>query len=92
MIEHVIPQIPADKWKDLGTLLLKGNTAELSHIKDNASTIQERLSLLFEKWLRECHAEASWDRLIYALEKIQLNHLAQTLKAMLKKTAGKGLL
>jgi len=30
---HVIPNIPADKWEDLGAELLAGNTSQLSHIR-----------------------------------------------------------
>ena len=86
LTRHIIPQIHAEKWEDLGVQLLSGNTAELSHIKEDATTTHKRFTVLFEKWLREC--DAKWDGLINALEKVQLNYLAQKLREMLKKAPG----
>jgi len=84
---HVIPNIPADKWEDLGAELLGGNTAKLSHVKADAQDTCHRLKLLFERWLYRC--DASWDVLVSALEKIQLTHLAHTIKTdILSQIAG----
>ena len=77
---HVIPHIPADKWKDLGFELLDSETsaAELSHIKANNPEIRQRCEAMFEKWL--LGRNATWNELIVALQKVGLMFLADNIE------------
>ena len=81
---HVIPNIPADKWEDLGAELLDGNTAELSHIRAATSDTPLRCKRLFEKWLSR--RDSRWDGLVSALEKVQLTYLVDTIRKILHTT------
>ena len=86
---HVVPKIPADKWEDLGCELLGGDNAaiELSHIKASNPDTRQRCKAMFEKWLLS--RSATWNKLIAALENVELTFLADNVKNHLLTITGK---
>ena len=74
---HVAPNIPAEKWKDLGLELLNGNIVELGNIEADVQGTNQRVIKIFEKWLAKHNA--TWSELIAVLEKIHLNYLADNI-------------
>ena len=60
---------------------------ELGHIKANNHDARQRCTAMFEKWLRSCNA--TWNKLIAALEKVKLTGLADEIKEHLSTIPGK---
>ena len=72
-------------WKDLGVELLgDGSNDALEVIKNNSSDVMDRCSAMFQLWL-DRQPTASWKKLIQALEKVQLNYLANQIESKLTK-------
>ena len=84
---HVTPNIPAEKWKDLGLELLNGNIVELSNIEADIQRTNQRVNKIFEKWLTK--HDATWNELIAALEKVHLTYLADNVTKNLLSITGK---
>ena len=78
--KHVRSTI-ATKWEDLGVqLLLDKNIPKLMVIKENnVQNVEACCGKMFEYWL-EVDEEASWNKLINALEEINQNTLAVNIK------------
>ena len=85
---HVTPNIPAEKWKDLGLELLHDN-AELTHIEADIQQTSKKVNKMFEKWLTR--KNATWNVLIAALEKIRLPYLANKIRKDPLSIGGKGM-
>ena len=62
------------KWRDIGLELLKGklDVIEGNHPRDIEACCTE----MFKQWL-ECDPNASWNKLITTLQKIELNVAAK---------------
>ena len=75
---YVTPNIPANKWKDLGLELLCCSSAELNDIERDIQGTGQRVNRMFEMWLTRC--DATWNELIVALEKIHLTQLADNIR------------
>ena len=84
---HVTPNIPAEKWKDLGLELLNGNFVELGNIEADVQGTNQRVNKIFEKWLAK--HDATWSELIAALEKIHLTYLANNIRKTFLSITGK---
>lgn len=82
---HVIPNIPADKWEDLGVELLQ-TSVELSHIKASSSETSQMCRKMFDDWLNG--RDATWNGLIDALDKVGLTYLAGNIKKNLSSITG----
>jgi len=68
------------KWYDIGLELLDSNTAALEIIKENNQNDPEKCCTgMFNKWL-ESKPDASWNQLIIALRKIELNTAASNIE------------
>ena len=76
------------KWHNLGLELLEQEDEEtLNVIKMNyANDVNECCKEMFKLWLRKCRT-ATWDQLIQALRKINLNNMAAAIEGMLMDTA-----
>ena len=75
---HVTPDIPPEKWKDLGLELLNGNSNELNNIEADVHGTIGKINEMFDKWLTR--REATWNELIVALENIHLTYLADKIR------------
>lgn len=81
--KHVRKDV-SSKWHDLGLELLEPedeerlNEIEANSPKDASNCCKE----MFQLWLRKC-SDATWDRLIQALEEVELKTLAVKVKKML---------
>ena len=78
---YILNTIIANHWKDLGTELLKEeNVHELTTIeKNHHNDVKICCREMFDYWLQvDCNA--NWNQLITALDKINLNTLAQKIK------------
>jgi len=68
------------KWYDIGLELLDSDTTALEIIKKNNQNDQEECCTgMFNKWL-ESKPDASWNQLITALRKIELNTAASNIE------------
>ena len=67
----------ATKWYTLGVELLDGDTAVLDVIETNHQSDDDRCSRMFKKWL-EMKTDASWSKLVTALNDIGLNSAADS--------------
>lgn len=82
LVIHVTPAI-ADKWNVLGLVLLDSKYADhLKTIEANHHDVQTRCLKMFDKWLNT-DTMASWDKMIEALEKIQMNIAARRIRQLL---------
>ena len=80
---HVVPRV-ADKWRDLGIRILPVN--QLDIIAANYPNDVERCcKSMFELWLKTKPNATTWDQLIDALFKCNLNALAENIKDKLSK-------
>ena len=83
--KHVKQRVCAsgsEKWFELGTELLdKIHVAALSAVKSDVTECTARCSKMFELWL-ERQPEASWRRLIKALQQIHMNTLASDIEKL----------
>ena len=75
---QITPNIPPEKWKDLGLELLSGNSVEVNNIETDTQGTRQRVTKTFEKWLDR--RDATWNKLIAALENIHLTYLADHVK------------
>ena len=70
----------ASKWEDLGVMLLdEKQRSTLSNIAKNKQKVEDRCAELFKCWL-ELYTDASWNKLLEALEKIEQHSLAKKIK------------
>ena len=91
MNRHVVKKVAAacayqpDIWRDLGIELLgQDATAELDVIKaNNTNDVMKCCSKMLSLWLQR-QTEASWNRLIEALEQVKLNRVAKEIRNGLK--------
>lgn len=75
---YVTPNIPAEKWKDLGIELLKDSSMDLNDVEADTQGTSQRINKMFEKWLTR--RDATWNELIAALERIHLTYLADNIR------------
>ena len=69
-------------WKDLGVELLDAGSDDALNIISNSNDVIKCCSAMFQLWL-DRQPNASWRQLIEALEKLQLNYLANDIKSKL---------
>ena len=75
---HVRKDIAA-RWRDLGFELLDKHPSMLNNIAIDEHNVQDCCTKLFVHWLR-VDTDASWDKLIKALDNIEENRLAMKIK------------
>ena len=83
---HVVGSV-AENWKDVGVQLLRPDqTYQLGIIETNYPQDAVRCcKCVLEKWLETSQRGiATWDQLIKALKRIQLDHFASELEQRLK--------
>ena len=82
--KHVRNDI-ASKWEDLGVVLLNNEQQSmLKIIAENKPDVQHRCTELFNHWL-DVDVNASWNKLIKALEEINQNSLAEKIRRIILK-------
>ena len=70
----------ASKWHDLGVELLdEEQRSTLCNIEEDYLKVEDRCTELFKYWLN-AHTDASWNKLLEALEKLEQNNLAKKIK------------
>ena len=84
LYNHVVCNV-ANKWKELGMQLLRSDqTNELEIIETNyPQDVVRSCNCVLKKWL-DTSLAATWDQLIEALKRIQLDHFASELEQRLK--------
>ena len=75
----------AQEWRELGVQLVRSDqTNQLGIIAvDNPQDVVRRCQCVLEKWLKTS-VDATWNQLIEALKKIQLDFYASELEKKLK--------
>ena len=76
----------AQEWRKLGVQLLRSDqTNQLGIIAaNNPQDVVRRCQCVLEKWLETSVPDATWNQLIEALKKIQLDYHASELEKKLK--------
>ena len=69
----------AVNWYDLGVELLDSDTNRLDMIEKDFHNNEERCSRMFKRWL-EVTPDASWSRLVTALENVGLIAIADSVR------------
>ena len=89
LVHHVAPNLNKD-WSYLGYELLEAkNSNIIQQIEGNIKgDVTECANKLFERWLKLGYPNTTWNRIIAALEKINLNALAQDISSKLLPAAG----
>ena len=73
-----------EKWRDVGIQLMgQENAAKLDVIKTDKSDVTQRCSAMLSLW-RQRQPKANWDQLIRALQRVDLETLADEINKLLK--------
>ena len=78
LLRDLLDSVETTKWFRLG-LELNISEHSLNIISDDASGVEDRLRLLFQKWLKVCE-KPSWRAVVNALVAIKEEALAAKLK------------
>lgn len=91
MINHAVPTLTKEvilkyttpnvvrKWKSLGSTGFGIPVSKLKEIESTTISDEEYLAIIINMWLQGIGQPPSWRMLIYALDKIEENEVANTL-------------
>ena len=88
-LRHVIPLVAAEQWYYLGLELLDPKYESLLNIieSDCKHDAQMCCRKMFSKWL-ETDVTPTWDKLIAAVRKVDLNNVASSIESLLQGESG----